>query len=282
MTSFMPKKDLRQIQLIQLEMLIEVDRICKKNNIKYCIIAGTLLGAVRHGGFIPWDDDADVAMLRKEYEKFCKACEQDLDIERFYLQTHNNTEGYRWGYGKLRRKNTKFIREGQEHMPYESGIFIDLFPLDNVPKNKLFRKIHNGICTIIRKLLWSKVGAKVDNKKSMRILYGFLSIIPKDIIFWGYNILVNKSSKMRTELVRILTFPTPDNGHYGYYRQWYTELANIEFEGYLFPAAKDFDGYLRFKFGDYNTLPPLKERKVHAASYYQLLQVKKTFDRDDI
>ena len=81
-------KTLRQLQMIELEMLIEVDRICKKCEIKYNIIAGTLLGAVRHGGFIPWDDDADVAMLRPEYEKFRNACKTELDTSRFYLDVY--------------------------------------------------------------------------------------------------------------------------------------------------------------------------------------------------
>ena len=79
------KEHLQQLQAIELEMLDEVDRICKKNNIKYTIIGGTLLGAVRHGGFIPWDDDADVAMLRPEYEKFCTIVEKELDVDRFYF-----------------------------------------------------------------------------------------------------------------------------------------------------------------------------------------------------
>ena len=92
---------LRHLQLIQLEMLIEVDRICKKCGIKYNMIAGTLLGAVRHGGYIPWDDDADVALLRPEYEKFRTACKTELDKTRFVFQDHRNTRGYRWGYGKL-------------------------------------------------------------------------------------------------------------------------------------------------------------------------------------
>ncbi|EKC70814.1 LicD-like protein, partial [human gut metagenome] len=129
------KKTLRNLQLTELELLEEVDRICKKCNIHYNIIAGTLLGAVRHGGFIPWDDDADVALLRSEYEKFRKACETELDTTRFYFQDHENTPGYRWGYGKLRRKDTVFLREHQEHMPYEQGVFIDIFPLDYVPEN---------------------------------------------------------------------------------------------------------------------------------------------------
>ena len=107
------KKELRDVQLIELEMLIEVDRICRKCGIKYCISAGTMLGAVRHGGFIPWDDDADVAFLRPEYEKFRKACETELDTDKFYFQDYRNTKGYRWGYGKLRRKGTEFIRLNQ-------------------------------------------------------------------------------------------------------------------------------------------------------------------------
>ena len=77
-------EQLRQLQMIELEMLLEVDRICKKCGIKYNIIGGTLLGSVRHKGFIPWDDDADVAMLREEYEKFKKACKKELDTTRFY------------------------------------------------------------------------------------------------------------------------------------------------------------------------------------------------------
>ena len=149
---------LRQIQMIQLELLVEVDRICKKCRIKYNIIAGTLLGAVRHGGYIPWDDDADVAFLRSEYERFRQAVKTELDDTRFYFQDNRRTKGYRWGYGKLRRKNTLFLREYQEHMPYKQGIFIDIFPLDGVPDNYILRSIKNFECFCVRKILWSKVG----------------------------------------------------------------------------------------------------------------------------
>ena len=137
------KNTLRQIQKVQLEMLVEVDRICRLCGIKYNIIAGTLLGAVRHGGYIPWDDDADVALLRPEYEKFRQAVKYELDTSRFYFQDNRRTKGYRWGYGKLRRKNTLFLREYQEHMPYKQGIFIDIFPLDGVPDDYLLRSIKN-------------------------------------------------------------------------------------------------------------------------------------------
>ena len=98
-------------QKVELEMLIEVDRICRKNNIKYSIMYGTLLGAVRNGGFIPWDDDCDVVFKRDEYEKFFEACKKDLDTSKFFLQEHRTDPNYLFGYGKLRRKNNLYSGE---------------------------------------------------------------------------------------------------------------------------------------------------------------------------
>ena len=262
-------KTLRRVQLIQLELLTEVDRICKKCAIRYNIIAGTLLGAVRHGGYIPWDDDADVALLRPEYEKFRKACETELDQTKFVFQDHRNTPGYRWGYGKLRRKDTVFLREHQEHMPYMQGIFIDVFPLDNVPDNYLLRSIHNFQCFCIRKILWSEVGRVAHKNPVMRKWYGLLSRAPLKTVFDIYRRFMEKGNCKETKLVRILTFPTP-NRTWGYYRRWYEESVEIEFEGIAFQSIRDWDGYLTFKFGDYMALPPEEKRKVHPVTDIQL------------
>lgn len=262
--------DLRKIQMIQLEMLIEVDRICKKCNINYNIIAGTLLGAIRHKGFIPWDDDADVAFLRPEYEKFVKACKTELDSSRFYFQEYRNTQGYRWGYGKLRRKNTEYLRAGQEHMPYPTGIFIDIFPLDNVPDKKINRWFHNLHCTIIRKTLWSAVGEKTDKSHILRFIYFCLNLIPLKLIFKHYEHFIDNGNRKETSMVRIITFPTP-NKSYGYFRRWYEKSSEYYFENHIFMGIKDYDEYLTFKFGDYMELPPLELRKTHPATYYKLL-----------
>lgn len=258
--------------MIQLEMLIEVDRICKKCEIKYNIIAGTLLGAVRHGGYIPWDDDADVAFLRPEYEKFRKACKTELDKDRFYFQDHRNTKGYRWGYGKIRRKNTLFLRENQEHMPYEQGIFIDIFPLDGVPDNYLARSLKNFECFCIRKILWSKVGKIAEKNFWKRQIYKLFDKIPEQKIFEYYHRMIWCCNKKKTRMVRILMFPTPNN-EWGYYRCWYENSTDIEFEEYLLKGIKDYDSYLRFKFGNYMELPSAEKRKVHPVSAFELMSI---------
>lgn len=264
-------EQLRQIQLIELEMLKEVDRICKKCGIKYNIIAGTLLGAVRHRGFIPWDDDADVAMLRPEYEKFRKACKTELDKTRFEFQDHRNTKGYRWGYGKIRRKDTLFLREHQEHMPYFQGIFIDIFPLDNVPDNYILRSIQNFECFCVRKILWSKVGKNAEKNFLKRHVYKMLDKIPEKDIFHYYHRMIHRANRKKTRMVRILMFPTP-NSEYGYYRCWYENSTDTIFEGVIFQGIKDYDSYLSFKFGEYMELPPVEMRKVHPVSNIQLIK----------
>lgn len=256
---------LRKIQMVQLELLQEVDRICRKCNIHYNIIAGTMLGAVRHGGYIPWDDDADVALLRDEYEKFRKACETELDTSKFYFQDHRNTQGYRWGYGKLRRKNTLFLREYQEHMPYEQGIFIDIFPLDSVPDNYILRTLKNFECFCVRKILWSEVGKIADKSVLKRSWFNLLSRIPEKWVFNYYHGIVRKAHRKETKWVRILAFPTP-NKEWGYLRKWYIESADTVFEGVVFQGIKEYDEYLSFKFGNYMELPPEEKRKVHPVS----------------
>lgn len=258
------------MQLIQLEMLQEVDRICKKCEIHYNIIAGTLLGAVRHDGYIPWDDDADVAMLREEYEKFRRACKTELDRSRFYFQDHRNTKGYRWGYGKLRRKHTLFLREFQEHMPYKQGIFIDIFPLDGVPDNYILRSMKNFECFCVRKILWSRVGKIAEKNFWKRQGFKLLDQIPEQAVFHYYHRMIHNASRKKTRMVRILMFPTP-NSEYGYYRSWYENSTVIAFEGITFQGIRDYDSYLSFKFGDYRELPPIEKRKVHPVSDIKLI-----------
>ena len=257
------KQTLKQLQKAELELLTEFDRICRKNNIKYSLTGGTLLGAVRHGVFIPWDDDVDVAMLRSEYEKFKKALASDLNNNLFYFQDIQATPGYRWGYGKLRKKNTIFLRENQEHMPYEQGIFMDIFPRDGVPDGKISRAIHVFFCFCIRKILWSAVGRFSDKRRPMRIWFTFIYYLFGNTIYKLYNLLVKISNRRPdTQLVRALTFPVPRKFS-GYKREWYKEYEDIQFEKKFFMVEKGYLSWLEQEFGDYMKLPPLEKRKIH-------------------
>ncbi len=264
---------LQKLHVIQLEMLLEIHRICCKHRIKYTIIGGTLLGAVRNGGFIPWDDDADVAMLRVDYEKFCNVCKRELDFKRFYLQNMDITKGYRWGYAKLRRRNTLFVRENQEHMKYKQGVFVDIFPIDATPNNVLLREIHNFECFLVRKILWSAVGQYASKTKIERLLCRLLYLIPENSAKKMYKSLIRRKDSNTSNMVRTLTFPAPKRLH-GYYRKWFAETALISFEGFMFEGVKDYDGWLKLEFGDYMQLPPADKRKVHPVTAIKLIDVE--------
>lgn len=264
-------EELKQVQEIQKELIGEVKRICEKCGIHFNMVGGTMLGAIRHKGYIPWDDDADIGFLRTEYEKFREACKKELNHEKYYMQDLRDTEGYRWGYGKLRRKGTEFVRLGQEFMPYEQGISIDLMPFDNVPDHRMIQKIHFFCCFLYRKLFWSEVGSRVEKDVRIRAVYKIMRLIPMNVIAKSYQHFIDNGQKRKTRLVRILTFPTP-KGVYGYERKWYTDLTRYPFGNMVLPGAKDYDGYLRVKYGDYMKMPPVEKRKVHPISKLKLLE----------
>ena len=270
---YLTEEELKAVQSIQCELICEVDRICKKNGIRYNMVGGTMLGAIRHHGVIPWDDDADIGFLRPEYEKFREACKTELDQEKYYIQDLRDTEGYRWGYGKLRRKGTEFLRLNQEFMPYEQGISIDLMPFDNVPDHYFARRFHFAICFVFRKLFWSKVGCRTEKNLVVRLLYFLLQFIPMHLLVRGFQAFIDRGVKKETQLVRILTFPTP-KGVYGYDRRWYTQLREYQFGDLMLPGAIDYDGYLCVKYGEYMRLPPEEKRKTHPISELRLLEEK--------
>lgn len=263
------EEELKKIQAVQQELIAEVDRICRKCGIRYNMVGGTMLGAIRHKGPIPWDDDADIGFLRSEYEKFRKACVTELNHDKYYMQDFRDTLGYRWGYGKLRRKNTEFVRLHQETMPYDQGIFIDLMPFDGVPDNPLERKIHFFLCFVFRKCLWSEVGKNIEENRLYRGVYRLLASIPEKKMKNEYSMFIRKSSLNKTKLVRILTFPTP-KGCFGYKRSWYEDLTQYTFGNLSLPGAKDYDGYLTVKYGNYMELPSPEKRKVHPISKLRL------------
>lgn len=257
---------LRKLQLTELEMMVEVDRICRKYKIQYSLDGGTLLGAIRHNGFIPWDDDVDIVMLRREYEKFYKACKKELDTERFFLQDYRTDKNYLWGYAKMRRNHTVFLREGQEHVKCHRGVCIDIFLYDNVPDNPLLRRVHLFWCYCIRKGQYSEVGKRNAESLFMRGWYSLISKIPRDWWFKQIEWIAGITNRRKTKLARHMTYPYRKECRYGLPRECFDEYIEKDFEGISFKIFKKYDLYLRTLYGDYMKIPPVEKRKVHPAS----------------
>ena len=129
----MEKIELQQAKKIMISILEEIDIICKKNNINYWIESGTLLGAVRHGGFIPWDDDIDIGMLRDDYNKFLKVCEKDLSNDLF-VQNFNTESNISFQWSKIKHKHSKIIEK--KNCECHQGLFIDIFQYDYYTDNE--------------------------------------------------------------------------------------------------------------------------------------------------
>lgn len=260
--------ELRQLQLIELDLLKEFDRVCRKHGIKYTLDGGTLIGAVRHKGFIPWDDDVDVSMLREEYEKF-KRVTGDLDPKICWFQDHDTDPDYRWGYGKLRRTGTQLVREGQEHMPGRTGVFLDIFPFDDVPQSLVGQIWQDFHCFCLRKILWAEVGKVTEEKTVWRLWFKLLAKIPVVFVFRQLRTYARRSLKGRSNRARILMYPAygklggcrwPLQDRYSVPKRWLTEVVNFDFEGVSLLGSKESDGLLRRQYGDYMTLPAENER----------------------
>lgn len=252
-------EELRKLQQVEYDMLCEVDRICRKNGIKYTLYAGTLLGAVRHKGFIPWDDDADVAFLPEEYEKFAEACKTDLNTEKFFFQDHRTDPCYRWGYGKMRRNHSAFVRDGQEHMNYHNGICIDVFKLFYLPNSLTLRKLYFFLFFLIRKTLYSEVGKESEKNRAIRLLYKLLYKIPKETVF---RIADRLSIKKPGDYVHHLYIPTKRT-KYGIPRDIFDDYTDLQFEDRQFMVMKGYEKYLKVSFTDYMQLPPPEKRITH-------------------
>ncbi len=258
---------LRKLQLTQLDILLEVDRICKKNNISYFLIGGTLLGAVRHKGFIPWDDDIDIGMSRKDYEKFCNICKENLNSNYFFQDWHTDNQ-YGYGFAKIRINGTKCITEVAKKTNAHIGISLDIFPFDHMPDNYFAQKIHYFTFTLCKKVLMSKMNYKMsgdsDNilHKFYHFMYDVLSkcISRNKLINMIENIATKYNSKETTKIINLF-------GAYRYNEVMdlhdCDELDSVNFEGYEFTAPSNYDKFLQAMYGDYMKLPPVEVRGKH-------------------
>ena len=251
---------IQKMQRIEFDMLCELDRICKKHNISYQLDGGTFLGAVRHKGFIPWDDDIDVRMLRSEYERFCEVCESELDKNKYFLQNHETDPGSLWAYARILRVGTSFYRQNQEMLTMRRGIFIDIFPCDGMPEKPFPKCLFNLRCLLARKILYARVGAVHENNQIKRTGYKILRLISVEFAYRIIENLIGKFKNEDTLLVRTIGWGAPEENR-GFKREWMLKSQMYEFNGMLFPAALDYNGFLTFLFGrNYIQPPPENER----------------------
>lgn len=253
-----------KVREIQIEMAMEVKRICNEYNIKYSIVAGTLLGAVRHKGFIPWDDDLDIGMLRSEYDKFIKVCEKELRDE-YFLQTWESDLGFALPIAKIRKNGTKFIEKNSADASLHNGIYIDIFPFDNVPTGRIKQFVQNRSTYLLKRMLLIRMNYKVwqDNEIVKNILYKFLKVFS---CFFSVNqikeILIKRMTAYNDNYSeKVVTF----GGSYGYRKEtidkkWLINLIEIDFENEKLSAPFNFVEYLTYFYGDYMTPPPENKR----------------------
>lgn len=248
---------LRKAQLTMLEMLNEINKICQNNNIDYWLDSGTLLGAIRHKGFIPWDDDCDICMPRNDYEKFIEIAKRNLpngmiceskDIEK--IEGKNTYQRYKFTriyYLDHFKSYSKYWNK------YSDGIFIDIFPVDAVtPKmvNNKFFNILNISCV------------RVENPIGIREKVKY--IIHKMNL---ENIWINKSKKLikqnKDDLYVYSVETSFMKEEYVNLKSDIYPLVNVMFEGYTFLAPKNYDKYLKKLYGNYMILPAEEDRYLH-------------------
>lgn len=253
---------IRQLQLYELEILDEFVRLCRKHALRYFLVGGTLLGAARHQGFIPWDDDIDVAMPREDYDRFASLCAAGRDA-RFFYQSHDTDPGYYLSYAKLRRNGSEYYEERFSRSRFHKGIFIDIFPLDACPAP-------GPACHFLFNVLAvMNYRGQVDSGEDYlpyRELSGRI----------GYALLrccgPEQLPGLRRRLLRLSRrlsggdYAAIYSGAYGYHKEvfpaaWFSGNAELCFEGRTLSVPAGWDGYLTALYGDYMVPPARDERR---------------------
>ena len=262
--------ELARLHSVEMSILADVMRVCVRHNIEYFIIGGTALGAKRHGGFIPWDDDVDIGMTRENYERFLEIAPNCLSGDHF-LQTPFTDPECPLPYAKVRKNGTLFVEWYMRNIKMHHGIFVDIFPYDNIPdaENEC-RKQYKTTKFWIKLYKWKKtpsVGKRPTTisrhvKAFLRAgLYMALKILPDRPIL----------DAMQRELCRYNTRTTARKACL-YNLKYLVEsmpndvlypLTTVNFEGLDLPAPGDLDAYLTNHYGQYMKLPPPDKREGH-------------------
>ena len=248
----------------------EVIKLCDDNHLAYYALGGTMLGAIRHRGFIPWDDDIDLGMPRKDYERFLEIAPERLS-SHLRLVNYKTDSDYHYYITRIQDTQTKVMENRYEAEGTYTHVSIDIFPLDGSPNNKLCRRIHYLRIMVHRAMmaLHYKNGIDRERKRGMaeRMLIRIATLLPTDKIFNAY--------RQKQQIDRILKkYPMESSevsgNIMGAYRtvemiptEWYGKDAYYPFEDIQIRGIKEYDKYLTHLYGDYMQLPPVGARKIH-------------------
>lgn len=252
---------LKKLQKIELMALDKFHNVCQENNLNYSLTGGTLLGAIRHHGFIPWDDDADVVMTRSDFNKL-RNLPSDVWGEKFFYQSSTTDINYRYTYDKLRVNGTFFGEKALQNTDIKNnGIFIDIFPIDTVPDNYK-QNIQLFNFGMLRLLFMAKY-INIDYRKGIeKQIAKFLRMVTKNVsIEYLQDKIEHTITRYDTEnFLRKRSFASFNARKEIYYEKYLTELIDAEFESRKYKISKYYDDILTNLYGDYMKLPSESER----------------------
>lgn len=253
---------LAQVKEREMEILDMIDLFCQDHDIQYSLAAGSALGAVRHQGFIPWDDDMDIMMTRENFTKFYTEWNK-APVEGFYLQFFLWDHSAGINHAKMRMDNTEYLSRGELEVGHH-GIWVDIFPLDKLPENSREKK--RILCYGKTLIFLSRADisiAKLPFKKE--IIRSVLKLIPQSVRDRIQKKCVRNliiSDKRLSDDYNWISLSTLNSLNVIYPRKMIGKITKVNFENRTYNLLADCDHYLRILYGDYMTLPPVNERKL--------------------
>lgn len=263
---------LETVHELLLYMLLTVDKICKKHGIRYFLAGGTLLGAIRHHGFIPWDDDVDIMLLRPDYNRLLRILAKELP-EPFFLQTTETEPGYHQAFAKIRLKDTVFATEFSAKFPeLHNGVFLDIVAHDHTAATKMGQKLHIFQTLLIRSMVFHKwddspIALKGSYSILCKLATGIKNLIPMDFLQKQMFRTILKYRKKQTGWLYDGMGRNLRGGAFP--EKWLAESILCDFEGYRLPVPKAYDKYLTWLYGDYRKIKPAGERR----NNYNIVQI---------
>lgn len=255
-------KTLKHLQKVQLMMLKDFIKICEDNNILYFVNGGTLLGTIRHGGFIPWDDDIDIMMFRKDFEKLNKLMSEKPN-DKYWLINVLNEETYHYTWARFNLKNTELREWWADQVDYKVNIFIDIFILDNIPNNKIKRFIHKWRCFALNQMCNYSIVKFQNESKIKQIIqqsiYYILKILPISPMTIKKRCIRTYKRYEDYESDEVCDFPAIC-GLPIYKRNDWLPAKKAKFEDIEVNIPNNTDTILTIIYGDYMKLPPKDKR----------------------